>query len=364
MAPVLARELLSGVLASGYHGPPELTAVTAFTQWYFDPWALAVLLLLGAGYLSGVRRVRRAGIDWPVRRVMAFCVGGLGLGVIATSTSVAAYWSVLFYMRAGQTVLLLLGIPMFLTMGRPLTLAIAASPRWGPRIEAAATGRVARVLTFPAITAGLMVVMPFVLYFSPWYAAGLHSFAVREITALILLVPGLLFFWTLLRFDPVPRPYAYVVALWVSAVEVIGDAILGLAVIADQNLIARGYYYGLHRPWGPTVRFDQMLGGGTLWVLGDIIGLPFLAAMLIGMIHEDETHAKAIDAQLDAEEAAARRAPAGQTADQQVAAAGTVTAGGPVTAETGPDTASGLWWQQDPRFASRFSPVDPPAGEG
>jgi cytochrome c oxidase assembly factor CtaG len=358
MAPVVARELLSGALASGYHGPPELTAVTAFTQWYFDPWALAALLLLGAGYLGGVRRVRRAGIDWPVRRVVAFCVGGLGLGVIATSSSVAAYWSVLFYMRAGQTVLLLLGIPMFLTMGRPLTLAIAASPRWGPRIEAAATGRIARVLTFPAITAGLMVVMPFVLYFSPWYAAGLHSFAVRESTALILLVPGLLFFWTLLRFDPVPRPYPYVVALWVSAVEVIGDAILGLAVIADQNLIARGYYYGLHRPWGPTVRFDQMLGGGTLWVLGDIIGLPFLAAMLIGMIHEDERHARAIDAQLDAEDAAAaRQAPARPAADQQV------TADGQVTAESG-EAGPGLWWQQDPRFAGRFSPVDPPARDG
>ncbi|MHB1877018.1 MAG: cytochrome c oxidase assembly protein, partial [Streptosporangiaceae bacterium] len=142
----------------------------------------------------------------------------------------------------------------------------------------------------------------------------------------------------------------------------------GRAVSADQNLIARGYYYGLHRPWGPTVRFDQMLGGGTLWVLGDIIGLPFLAAMLIGMIHEDETHARAIDAQLDAEEAAAaRQAPAGPAvADPvpgQVAAAGQVST---ESATAGPDAEAGpgLWWQQDPRFASRFSPVDPPARDG
>ena len=86
--------------------------------------------------------------------------------------------------------------------------------------------------------------------------------------------------------------------------EVVGDAVLGLAVIADQSLIAGAYYHALARPWGPSLATDQVLGGGTLWILGDIVGLPFLAAQLIQMIREDESEAAVIDAELDARDAA------------------------------------------------------------
>ena len=75
---------------------------------------------------------------------------------------------------------------------------------------------------------------------------------------------------------------------------------LGLAIIADPNLIAAAYYHAVARPWGPSLATDQVLGGGTIWVLGDIVGLPFLVAQLIQMIREDEDEAKVIDAELDA----------------------------------------------------------------
>jgi cytochrome c oxidase assembly factor CtaG len=117
------------------------------------------------------------------------------------------------------------------------------------------------------------------------------------------------------------------VALWISGAEVVGVAVLGLAVIAYQGLIAGTYYHALARPWGPSLATDQVLGGGTLWILGDIVGLPFLAAQLIQMIREDETEAVAIDAELDARDA------------------GAADGGRP-------------WWESDPRFVGRFQPVD------
>jgi len=245
---------------------------------------------------------------------------------------VGAYQGVLFYARAAQTILLLLAAPLFLALGRPLTLAIAALPGLGPRIEAAIGGRVARAATFPAITTLVLVVMPFALYFSPWYAAGFHSTLVRELTYLALMSPGFVFFWTLLRVDPVPRRYPYLVSLWVTGAEVVGDAVLGLAVIADQSLIAGGYYHALARPWGPSLRTDQVLGGGALWILGDVVGLPFLAAQLIQMIREDEADAAVIDAELDARDAAYHG--------------------------DGGDVPDRPWWESDPRFAGRFRPAD------
>ncbi len=322
------------------HLPPELTPVRGLTEWSIDPYALALAVLACAVYLLGVRRLRRAGETWPVGRAIAFCLGGAGLSFVATSSFLAVYWPVLFYVRAFQTVILLLAVPLFIMLGRPLSLVIAASPRLGPRVQAAVTGRVARLLTFPAITGLVLVLTPFVLYYSPWYAAGFHSFAVRELTSLVLVLPGMAFFWTLLRVDPVPRQYPYLVALWVTAAEVVGDAALGLSVIVDHNLIAGSWYHAVARPWGPSLAADQVLGGGALWILGDLVGLPFLAAVLIAMIREDETEAKVIDAELDQAEL-----------DK---------AGEPDPTSPGSKPEQGQpWWVNDPRFAGRFAPVDP-----
>ena len=166
-------------------------------------------------------------------------------------------------------------------------------------------------MTFPAITTLALVAVPFVMYFTSWYTAAFHSVAVRELTHLALLVPGFVFFWTLLRVDPVPKAYSYGVALWITFAEVIGDAFLGLAVIADNSLIGAGYYHALARPWGPSLQTDQILGGGTLWILGDLVGLPFLIAQLIQFIREDEAEAAVIDAELDARDAAEAAGAAG-----------------------------------------------------
>jgi cytochrome c oxidase assembly factor CtaG len=368
-------------LASGYHGPPELTPLRALTEWTLDPWALGFIVLLGGLYLAGVRRVRQsqrspggtsaagsgargtspAG-SWPAGRVVAFCGLGLGFAVLATMSFVGVYQPVLFYVRSVQTILLLLVVPLFLALGRPLSLAIAALPRLGPRLQAGIRSRAAVTLTFPAISTMVLILVPFVLYFSPWYAAGFGSTLVRDLTYLALLVPGFVFFWTLLRVDPVPKAYPYLVALWITGAEVVGDAVLGLAVIVDQNLIAGAYYHVLARPWGPGLAGDQVIGGGALWVLGDLVGLPFLAAQLIQMIREDEAEAAAIDAELDAADAAAAASAAGTsaagTSAAAVAAAGAGDAAG-ATAGAGPAGAANRpWWESDPRFANRFRPAD------
>jgi cytochrome c oxidase assembly factor CtaG len=337
--------VLSVALAPEYHGPPKLTFIHVFTEWTLDPWALGFVLLLGGLYLAGVRRVRRSGRPWSPGRSIAF--GGLGLGfcVIATMSWVRVYSDYLFYVRSVQTILLLLLVPLFLAMGRPLTLVIESLPRVGPRVEAGIRSQAAKVLTFPAITTTVLVVTPFVLYFTSWYVAGFHSTVVRELTYLALMVPGFIFFWTLLRVDPVPKAYPYVVSLWVSGAEVVGDAVLGLAVLADVHLIASGYYHAVAWPWGPSLSTSQVLGGGTLWVLGDIVGLPFFAAQFIQMMREDEAEAKVIDAELDARDAAIAASRVAQTSPGTPGAI-------QGAAQERP------WWESDPRFADRFQAVD------
>ena len=384
---------MAHVLAGGYHGPPPLTVARGFTQWTLDPWMLALVLLLGAAYLGGVYRGRGDGPGatagpWPWTRTVNFGLG-LAIVVIATMGSFGAYAGVLFFMRAFQTILLLMLAPLFLTLGRPLTLFIEVFPRVGRRLERAVRSRSARVLTFPAITTLALIAVPFVMYFTGWYTAVFHSVAVREVTFLALMLPGYVFFWTLLRVDPVPKIYSYGVSLWITAFEVVGDAFLGLAVIADTGLIGQAYYHALARPWGLSLRTDQIVGGGTLWIFGDLVGLPFLVAQLIQFIREDEAEAAEIDAELDAREAArdaaraARKAAAiaaeGRRPAKTLAPAGPEEAPDPAAPErtpapacppapsaTGaapgpedlePDDPDRPWWETDPRFQERFRPL-------
>jgi cytochrome c oxidase assembly factor CtaG len=349
----------AAALASGYQGPPELTLTRAFTEWTADPWMIALVVLLGGCYLVGVRRVRRAGDTWATGRIVAFAGLGLGTLVIATMSWVGVYQGILFYARATQTVLLVLLVPLFLAMGRPITLAVAAIPRAGRRIEAVIRSRPAVALTFPAVTTLALVAVPFSMYFTSWYTAVFHSTTVREVTYLVLMVPGFVFFWTLLRVDPVPKAYSYAVSMWITGAEVIGDAFFGIAVIAYNSLIGAEYYQALGRPWGPSLRTDQVIGGGVLWILGDLVGLPFLAAQLIQLMREDQAEAVRVDAELDARDAARDAARAARAAADPANSG----AGDGVGDGTGDGVGDGAsdggdddrpWWEDDPRFTGRF----------
>ncbi len=285
---------------------------------------------------------------------------------------VGVYQPVLFWVRAVQTVLLVLVVPLFLALGRPITLASTVFPRAGARLEAGIRSPVSRVLTFPAITALALVGVPFVMYFTSWYTAVFDSTTVRQLTYLALMAVGFVFFWTLLRVDPVPKEYSYGVSMWITGAEVIGDAFFGIAVIAYQGLIGGAYYEALGRPWGPSLRTDQVIGGGVLWILGDLVGLPFLAAQLIQFMREDESDAARIDAELDARQAelearqaTTARAPGlaatsaeprepgpSDEPDEQAEPRGP---DGPSVQDEDPESQrSQLWWETDPRFTSRF----------
>src|ERR1022692_649322 len=180
--------------AAGYVGPPKLTLGRAFTGWTGDVPMLVLTLALALWYLVSMRKVRAAGGRWGTGRAIAFCGLGLGSWVIAAMSWVGVYSGVLFYARATQTVLLVLVVPLFLAMGKPLTLLIEAYPAVGRRVEAAVTGRVAKVVTFPAITTLLLVAVPMTMYFTSWYTSVFTSGTLRELTYLILMVPGYVFF--------------------------------------------------------------------------------------------------------------------------------------------------------------------------
>jgi cytochrome c oxidase assembly factor CtaG len=344
-------------IAASYSGPPKLTLARAFTEWRVDLPMLVLILVLAAWYLLAARKVRRAGGRWGTGRAFAFIVLGLGFLAIATMAWPGAYQGVLFYARATQTVLLVLLSPLFLAMGKPLTLFIEAYPAAGRRVERVVRSRAAKVVTFPAISTLALIAVPMSMYFTSWYTAYFSSGTVRELTYLILLVPGYVFFWTLLRVDPVPKEYPYGVGMWIAAAEVVGDAFFGIAVIADQDIIGQAHYHAAGYPYGPVLATGQVIGGGIIWILGDFVGLPFLGVQLVQMMRADKREAAQIDAELDARDAAraaVSSAASGAPAESAVLTAPANPTDGTEPGNADPGDPDRPWWESDPRLTDRF----------
>lgn len=292
-----------------------LTWARVVTTWVPD-WPVLVFAVLAA--FAYFRAIRRAG-NWPVRRTALFC-SGLASAVLVTCSFLGAYGDVLFWVRAAQTVVLLMLTPLLLALGAPLTLVLAAAP--GPvaaALRRIGRGRFARAATFPLVITVLFLAPPFLLYLTPLYEASLRHGAVGELVRLALVLCGFAYFWTRLRLDPTPREDHHLVSFGISFAEVVLDAGLGL-VLWLGPLRAADYYHALARAWGPDLRTDQIIGAGVLWIGGDLAGLPFVGALFTRWMRDDERQAKRVDEELD----------------------------------EAPVAASGLWWENDPALADRF----------
>jgi cytochrome c oxidase assembly factor CtaG len=256
--------------------------------------------------------------------VQAWSFGvGLVTWALATLSAVAVYATVLFWMRALQVLLLLFVAPFFLAMGRPVaTVRAALCESGGRRLDAVLACRPARVMFSPAVTSAFMLATPWLLYLTPWYVASLVNGVVATITRILLPVIGFGYFYARLQSDPVPRRYSPYVSIGISVVETLGDGLLGL-VLWLGPVIAYDYYAGLHRTWGPSIRTDQSIGAGILWILGDVVGLPFLLVLMRALGAHEKTLAVDADEIDDAE-----------------------TSSG----------AGAMWWETDPQLRERFGP--------
>lgn len=81
-----------------------------------------------AAYLAGVRRLAARGRRWPVSTTAAF-ITGVGCIWIAVGSGLAAYDDVSAPIHVVQHALLMMVAPPLMAIGRPITLAIQASPR-------------------------------------------------------------------------------------------------------------------------------------------------------------------------------------------------------------------------------------------
>lgn len=312
--------------------PGPLTWDAAVQIWHVDLVSAVVVAVLATGYAWCYRRTRDA--ERPVRAANAACFGaGLLVWLLATISALGAYAYVLFWVRALQVLLLLYVVPFLIAQAKPVTVfRDAVGPAGRDRIDRLLATRFARVLVHPATTSVAMLATPWLLYLTPWYTAALRTEWVGAPTRILLVVFGFCYFYARLQEDPVPHRYPQSISLLITVAEALGDGVLGL-VIWQGSLIGAAYYAGLQRSWGPDPRLDQTIGAGVLWILGDLVGWPFVLLLMRAMSRDEKVHAVAVDAELD--EAEARSAESD-------------------SAESETPAPSGLWWENDPQLRERF----------
>lgn len=302
-----------------------LTLETALASWRADPVTLVLIVLVLVGY----------GIVWrrsplPAYRAVLFGVVGCGVWLVASCGFVGVYSDVLFWVRALQFVLILMVAPFGLALGMPLTAlrdAVGATGR--ARFGTVARSRIAHLLASLATSSMALLAVPWLIYLSGWYRALLVSSVVDVLTRILLVAIGFGYFYARLQLDPVPHRYPQGVTLFASLAETLGDGVLGV-ILWQGPLIAADFYAALGRDWGPSIRTDQTVGAGVFWILGDVVGLPFLLVVFGRLRAQERVREEQVDAQIE-------QTPPGSAA-----------------AEADDLVRQGLWWQTDPQIRERF----------
>jgi cytochrome c oxidase assembly factor CtaG len=164
---------------------------------------------------------------------------------------------------------------------------------------------------------------PWLLYLTPWYTAALQRAAVASATNALLLLIGFAYYYARLQADPVPRRYSQLISLGISIVESLGDGLLGI-VLWLGPLIAVDYYAHIDRHSGLSLRVDQSIGAGVLWLLGDVLGVGFIVVLMRFFAADERKRAAVVDAELD------------RAKDSEA------------------QPVSGLWWDNDPQLRERM----------
>ncbi|MEO3876420.1 cytochrome c oxidase assembly protein [Nonomuraea sp. B12E4] len=256
------------------------SAIRLVTEVRLDPLILLALALPVAGYLVGLRRLARAGVDWPAGRTVAWFAGLLALALVLVG-GVGGYARAMVSAHALQYAVLGVVAPLLLARGAPLTLAAratSASSQYGEAATAVLNSRVARWLTRPGV-----VVVVHALPFGLLYGARLLELSVSDhvvhlVSLGLCFGAGLVCCWVLAGVDPLPRPVTWRARAWLLGAVVAMQAAVGLLLLAGPPLAE--IWFSLVAPAGAPDPVAAQVAGGVVYLTLPVVALAVLGVRL------------------------------------------------------------------------------------
>jgi putative copper resistance protein D len=149
-------------------------------------------------------------------------------------------------------------------------------------------------------------------HFSGLFNAALESPLVHHCEHMLYLAAALLFWWPVLGVARDPRRLSFPARGVYLFLAMPQNTFLSLAIFSAKA-VRYPHYATVTRTWGASALSDQHTAGGIMWVSGDLIFLVGLIIMMAMWARHEERMASIIDAQLDAQSAAAQAAQEGVT---------------------------------------------------
>lgn len=282
--------------------PPHVAGLV--TQWTWQPFAIAVALLLGGWYLRAARSLRSRGTAWPAWRGVVFVLG-LVLWLWTTSGFLQVYASSLFAVWTTQVLVIWLLVPAVVLAGQPLQLAVTLGGRNG-RVHRLVDSRFVRAFHNPLVGPALLPVAAAGLFFGPLPRWAVQWPALDWSLHVLLLALGALIMLPLLGVETNPTSLAMALSITIAAFELLLDAIPGI-VLRLHNSPATSYFaVRATHAWSPGALHDQRFAAAILWAVAELSDAPFLLLLFARWMRADAREAAAVDAVLEAEYAARR----------------------------------------------------------
>jgi cytochrome c oxidase assembly factor CtaG len=216
------------------------------------------------------------------------------------------YSQVLFSVHMVQHMLLVFVVAPLLCLGAPVTLLlrVATPAQRTERILPILHSRPLTWLTHPLVDWSVFTAVMWGTHFSPLFELALENGWVHIGEHILFLVAGLLFWWPVVGADPGPRPMSYPVRLGYVLLQMPQNSFLGLTLFTASQLLYP-YYGTLGLSWLPDPLVDQHLGGGLMWVAGDLIFLIPVLLLVVAWLRDEERKGRLYDEELDRQRAAA-----------------------------------------------------------
>lgn len=307
---------------------PAVGVEAVLTQGSVDWLGTAVGVGAGVWYLLMRRRVTAAGGQWSAKRTTLFLIG-IGGYLWCVDGFLNAYRTTLLAVWTVQVLALLLVIPIALMAGRPVELAVLSASRRS-LVSTICDSRVARFVGHPFVGPAVVPLICAVLFFAR--CADLWSSQSWIATALGLAVVGVgcLIARSLASDDPGEASLTVGVALMVSIVELLIDAVPGIVLRLETHLVTV-HFAVAHAVWAMSPLADQRTAGSILWGVAEALDVPVLVLVFLRWGRVDERESRRVDQLMD--EAELEALVAGQ--DAQLAS-------------------SQPWWVSDPQMAARL----------
>jgi len=272
-----------------------------FSQWSFDVFIAANLMVAAALYVWATNHLQDPAFRWP--RVSTACFqAGLAALAVAYLGPLPAWSHTFFWAHMTAHLIVMMVAAPLIVLGSPIYLWFRVSGSHTRRrvIVPILRSRVVGILTNPVVTWCLFAGVLLFTHFTPFFNWALQNHdADLFIEQPLFLIAALLYYWPVTARNLLPRRPSAAHRVISMSVMMIPEAIVG-AVIYFAPVVLYSVFLRANRPFGPDAITDQHLAGGLMWAIVMVVEAFWMMWIATEFFRSEEQRTHKVDAEIRA----------------------------------------------------------------